>query len=134
MISICRWQHCREQAIDQPIGKGYSALTTGSSTNSHSNGEGDNTPCIVCTPDVLGGKPRIAGRRIAVQQVVIWHEQGGMSRAQIASEFDFTPEEVDAALTYYRNHRDEIDAALRADDEYVARMQQEALFSREPRA
>lgn len=75
---------------------------------------------------MLGGKPRIAGRRIAVQQVVIWHEQGGMSRAQIASEFDLTPEEVDAALNYYHNHHNEIDAALRADDEYVARMQQQA--------
>ncbi len=96
-------------------------MTTGASTNSHSNGEGAGTPCIVCTPDVLGGKPRIA-----VQQVVIWHEQGGMSRAQIASEFDLTSEEVDAALAYYRNHRDEIDAALRADDEYVVRMQQQA--------
>ena len=28
---------------------------------------------IEISPGVLGGKPRIAGHRIAVQDVVIWH-------------------------------------------------------------
>ncbi len=34
---------------------------------------------IKITPGVCGGKPRIAGHRIRVQDVVVWHEQMGMS-------------------------------------------------------
>jgi len=30
---------------------------------------------IEITPGVAGGKPRIAGRRITVQNVAIWHER-----------------------------------------------------------
>ena len=42
---------------------------------------------IVSTPDVLGGKPRIAGHRIAVQHVVIWHDRLGMIADEIATEY-----------------------------------------------
>ncbi len=34
-----------------------------------------------------GGKLRIAGHRITVQVVVIWHERLKMSAAEIASEY-----------------------------------------------
>ena len=43
---------------------------------------------IVRSPDTAGGKPRIAGRRITVQNVVIWHEQMGFSVDEIASQYD----------------------------------------------
>ena len=42
---------------------------------------------IESTPDVLGGKPRIAGRRIAVQDIVVWHERMGRSADEIASDY-----------------------------------------------
>jgi uncharacterized protein (DUF433 family) len=32
---------------------------------------------IVKTPCTCGGKPRIAGSRIRVQDIVIWHEHQG---------------------------------------------------------
>jgi uncharacterized protein (DUF433 family) len=35
---------------------------------------------------VCGGKPRIAGHRIKVQHIAIWHEQMGMSPAAIVAE------------------------------------------------
>jgi uncharacterized protein (DUF433 family) len=54
---------------------------------------------IVRTPDVLGGKPRIAGHRIAVQHVVIWHERMGMSVDEIANEYGLSPADIHAALT-----------------------------------
>jgi uncharacterized protein (DUF433 family) len=31
---------------------------------------------IEIDPEIAGGKPRIAGHRITVQDVVIWHEPG----------------------------------------------------------
>ena len=39
---------------------------------------------IESSPGVCGGKPRIAGHRITVQNIVIWHERMGMSADGIA--------------------------------------------------
>lgn len=41
------------------------------------------TQHIEVTPDVCGGKPRIAGHRIKVRDIVIWHERMGMSPDEI---------------------------------------------------
>ena len=35
------------------------------------------------TLGVCGGKPRIAGHRITVQNIAVWHEQMGMSPDEI---------------------------------------------------
>jgi uncharacterized protein (DUF433 family) len=60
---------------------------------------------IEITPGVCGGKPRIAGHRIRVQDVVVWHEQMGMSPDEIVSRYPtITLADVYAALTYwYKN-------------------------------
>lgn len=57
---------------------------------------------IEITPGIAGGKPRIAGHRITVQNIVIWHERMGMSVDEIATEYDLTLADVHAALAYYR--------------------------------
>jgi uncharacterized protein (DUF433 family) len=49
---------------------------------------------IDITPGVAGGKPRIAGRRITVQNVAIWHERMGKSADEIATEYDLTRADV----------------------------------------
>jgi uncharacterized protein (DUF433 family) len=68
---------------------------------------------IVQTSGTCWGKPRIAGTRIKVEQVVIWHERMGMSPREIVSEWPhLTLADVHAALTYYHDHRDEIDRDL----------------------
>lgn len=74
---------------------------------------------IESTPDVLGGKPRIAGRRIAVQDIVVWHERMGCSADEIASEYSLTLSSIYAALAYYYDHREEIDESLRRGDELI---------------
>jgi len=38
-----------------------------------------NSAYIVATPDTLGGRPRIAGHRIAVAQVATWRMRLGIS-------------------------------------------------------
>jgi uncharacterized protein (DUF433 family) len=81
-------------------------------------------PRIVRTPGVLGGKPRIADHRISVQDVVVWHEQMGLAVEQIAAKYDLSPEDVRAALTYYADHRDEIEESIRAGEAFVAEMRQ----------
>ena len=79
-------------------------------------------PPIAISQDVASGKPRIAGHRITVQHIVIWHERMGLSADEIASEHALTLAEVYAALTYYYDHRQEIDEAIVADESYVAEL------------
>jgi uncharacterized protein (DUF433 family) len=74
---------------------------------------------IEITPGVAGGKPRIAGHRITVQNIVIWHECMGMSPDEIATEYGLTLGDVHAALAYYHDHRAEIDDSIRADETFV---------------
>ena len=70
---------------------------------------------ITQTPGVCGGKPCIAGRRIRVQDVSVWHEFLGMSAEEIASEYSLTLAQVYAALAYYYQQKAEIDAVLRSE-------------------
>ena len=75
---------------------------------------------IVTTPGVRGGKPRIAGHRITVADVAIWHERLAMSPDEIVSEYPtLTLSDVHAALAYYYDHRDELDQDIREDEKFV---------------
>ncbi len=74
---------------------------------------------IEITPGIAGGKPRIAGHRITVQQIAVWHERMGKSADEIADEYDLTLAEVYAALAYYFAHREEIDKSLEEGRAFV---------------
>ena len=64
---------------------------------------------IEITPGTCGGKPRIAGHRISVQNIVISHERMGLSPDEIVGAYpSITLADVYAALAYYHDHRDEI--------------------------
>jgi uncharacterized protein (DUF433 family) len=78
---------------------------------------------IVTTPGVRGGKPRIAGHRITVADVAIWHERLAMSPDEIVSEYPtLTLSDVHAALAYYYDHRDELDQDIREDEKFVEQL------------
>lgn len=79
---------------------------------------------IVQTPEIAGGKPRIEGHRITVQNVVIWHEQMGYSIEEIASMYELTLAQVHSALAYYFDHKDEIDQSIAESDAFVEEMRQ----------
>ena len=42
---------------------------------------------IEVTPGTVGGKPRVIGHRISVQDVVIWHEWLGRNADEISAEY-----------------------------------------------
>jgi uncharacterized protein (DUF433 family) len=68
---------------------------------------------IEITAGVCGGKPRIAGHRIRVMDIVVCHEQQKMSPKEIASFYlSVSLADVEAALAYYFEHRDEIQLDL----------------------
>src|ERR1051325_5444223 len=81
---------------------------------------------IEIRPGYSGGRPRIAGRRIRVQDVAIWHEQENMSVDEISEEYDLTRGDVHAALAYYYDHRDEIDKMIADDDAFVEEMRKQS--------
>jgi uncharacterized protein (DUF433 family) len=82
---------------------------------------------IEITPGVAGGKPRIAGHRITVQNIAVWHERLGRSADEIAAEYDLTLADVYAALAYYSDHRVEIDRSIEEGEAFA-----EALRRRTP--
>lgn len=77
---------------------------------------------IEVTPGTSGGKPRIAGRRITVQNIAIWHEHMGKSVDEICDAYDLQPAEVHAALAYYFDHREAIDRGIKEDEAFVAEL------------
>jgi len=75
---------------------------------------------IEATPGVCGGRPRIAGHRIRVMDLVVLHEQRGLTPDEIISAYpSLTLADVHAALAYYFDHREEIQRDL-ADDRQLA--------------
>lgn len=67
---------------------------------------------IVETEDVLGGNPRLKDHRISVLDVVELVKVG-YSATETAEELHIEPHEVQAALRYYRLHREAIEAQAR---------------------
>ena len=80
---------------------------------------------IEITPGISGGKPRIAGHRITVENIVIWHERLGKSADEIAGDYDITLADVYAALAYYFDHRNEIDRSLEESRAFVKILRQQ---------
>ena len=83
------------------------------------------TEHIEITPGVRGGRPRIAGRRITVSDIVIMHLRVGRSVDEIAAECDLALSDVHAALAYYYDHREEIEQGIEADRAFVEAFREE---------
>ncbi len=77
---------------------------------------------IEISPDIAFGKPRIAGHRITVQDIVIWHDRMGHCADEIATDYNLSLADVHAALAYYFDHREEIDRSMREGEEYAKTM------------
>ncbi len=79
---------------------------------------------IEITPGICSGKPRIAGHRITVVHIAIWHERLGKCADEIATEYDLTLADVYAALAYYFDHREEIDQSIQESEEFAKALRQ----------
>jgi uncharacterized protein (DUF433 family) len=78
---------------------------------------------IEITPGICGGKPRIAGHRIRVQDVVTWNESQGCTADEIVARFpQLSLSDVYAALAYYHDHREEIQSDMSEDDALIAKV------------
>ena len=80
---------------------------------------------IEITPGISGGEPRIAGHRITVQNIVVWHERLGKSVDEICSEYDLSLADVYAALAYYFDNRVAIDCDIDKSQAFVLERRRE---------
>lgn len=82
---------------------------------------------IVSTPGTCGGRPRIDGHRVTVEDVAIWHERMGMGPDEIVSAYpSLTLSDVHAALAYYYENRARIDADVRDGERLEAELRANA--------
>ncbi len=73
---------------------------------------------ITRKPD--SGQPMVAGRRIPVAVLIATiHNQPENTLEQIAENFDLTLGQVYAALSYYHDHKAEIEAIWREAKSYI---------------
>ncbi|MEN0049700.1 MAG: DUF433 domain-containing protein [Bacteroidota bacterium] len=77
---------------------------------------------IVRTPDICGGKARIAGHRIRVRDVVSWIEIFGKGVDEIAHEYDLEQADVYMALAYYHANRKVLKEEWKEEDALVEQM------------
>ena len=79
---------------------------------------------IVQTKDIRGNKPRLADTRITVSDVVTWHFRLGISLEEIAAKYDLSLAAVYAAVSYYYDHKSEIDQEIEANRAYYDQQKQ----------
>jgi uncharacterized protein (DUF433 family) len=77
---------------------------------------------IDITPGIAGGRPRIAGCRITVRNIAVWHDHLGKSADEIAAEYDLSLADIYAALAYYFDHQAEIDREIEESEKFLGIM------------
>lgn len=78
---------------------------------------------IVSSPGIRGGRPRIAGTGVTVQRVAGWYKLG-LAPEEIADEIGhLSLAQVYAALAYYHANQDEIEAAIVAEAQEAAALE-----------
>ncbi|MCP3958539.1 MAG: DUF433 domain-containing protein [bacterium] len=70
---------------------------------------------LASSPDICGGRPRIGGTRITVQQLVVMYKSG-FTPEEIADQYPHLDlSQVYAALAYYHANCEELESALAAE-------------------
>ena len=78
------------------------------------------TQRIVKTPDLCGGRACIAGHRVRVADIVVWHEYRGYAPHEVVGFFPgLSLSAFHAAMAYYFDNREEIEADLRFDQSFA---------------
>lgn len=85
------------------------------------------TQHIEIRPEKCGGKPCIAGTRIRVWDVYVWHELQGRSAEEIVHDFpQLSLADVHAALTYFWDNEADIRRQMKEAEDLVARLKEAA--------
>lgn len=80
---------------------------------------------LVSSPNVCGGRLRIEGTRITVNQIVTSYKQG-YTPEEIADQYShLSLAQVYTALAYYHANKEEIEAGLASEKEEAIRLERE---------
>ncbi len=83
---------------------------------------------IIRTPDIRGGRPRIAGTGVTVRRIVGWYKLG-LSPEEIVERIGhLSLAQVYAALAYYHANCEEIEADIAAEAIEAERLEQEHML------
>ena len=80
---------------------------------------------IETTPDVRGGRPRIAGTGFTIADLAIRHLELGQPLEEIARKFRLSLAAVYAGMAYYYDHRAAIVARIAEDDAFAEAFRRE---------
>ncbi len=77
------------------------------------------------TPEICGGRPRIAGTGISVRRIAGWYKLG-QNAEEIATQIPhLTLAQVHAALAYYLANQETMDAEMAAEQAEADRLERE---------
>ncbi len=82
---------------------------------------------IVRTPDVLGGEPRLEGRRISVRQIAELVVDGGTPVGEVADQLEIPRSDIHRALAYYYENPEEMAEMRERRREALATLREEAI-------
>jgi uncharacterized protein (DUF433 family) len=83
---------------------------------------------VVQDEGICGGQPRIAGTRLKVQHIALEYVRLGLTPDQICDAHPgITLAQVHAALSYYYEHKEEIDQTIRENKEFAERLKAELI-------
>jgi uncharacterized protein (DUF433 family) len=77
-------------------------------------------------PTLRGGKPCLAGTRIAVNDIVLLHLRLGQSLEQIAGHYGLSLAALHAAMMYYYDHQEEIDRQMQEEDALIRQWREQS--------
>lgn len=78
---------------------------------------------LVSSPNICGGRLRIEGTRMTVNQIVVLYKQG-YSPEEIADQYaHLSLAQVYTALAYYHANREEVEADLVAEKQEADRLE-----------
>ena len=80
---------------------------------------------IIRSPEIRGGRPRIAGTGVTVRRIVGWYKLGLSPEEIVDRVGHLSLAQVHAALTYYHANRDEIETDIVADEAEADRFEHE---------
>jgi uncharacterized protein (DUF433 family) len=80
---------------------------------------------ITRSPEIRGGRPRIASTGVTVRRIASWYRLG-LNAEEIADRIGHVSVgQVYAALAYYHANRDEIDADLAEEDAFTRELERQ---------
>jgi uncharacterized protein (DUF433 family) len=86
---------------------------------------------ITSSPDIRGGRPRVAGTGVTVMRIAGWYKLGCMPE-EIARKIGLSLAQIHAALAYYHANQEAIDADLDHEAAEYDRLAREHYLKQQP--